>query len=115
MSYVLRHGRRIEVETLETGATARRRRVAPFVKMPLTWAARASIATNCPKAMVWVWLLHQAWKTKSATVRVPNGALAKYGISRWVKRRTLRQLEGAGLITIKLEPRKTPVVTVLSL
>ena len=48
--------------------------------------------------MVWVWLVHSAWKKQRQTVTVPNGELAKLGVSREVKRRALQQLEAAGLI-----------------
>ena len=68
--------------------------------------ARACAALNCPKAMVWVWLVHQARKTGKRTVAVPNRVLAKYGVSREVKRRALRQLEAAGLITVERRPKE---------
>jgi hypothetical protein len=93
--------------------SARRQRREPFAAIPLAWAARATTATNCPKAMVWVWLIHRAWKMRSGTVAVPNGALAEYGVTRKVKNNALRQLERAGLIAVERRPRKTPVVTML--
>jgi hypothetical protein len=117
MSFVIRNGRRIEVETVATGASpnASRQQADPFAVLRLSWAAEASAATNCPKAMVWIWLVHQVRKTKTTTVTIPNRALAKYGISRRVKSLALRQLEEAGLIAVGRRPRKTPVVTVLRL
>ena len=42
-----------------------------------------------------------------ATVAVPNGAVAKYGVSREIKRRALRQWEAAGLVVIERGSRKT--------
>jgi hypothetical protein len=115
--YVNRYGRRIAVETLDTDVNPKpsRRQVDAFVALPLSWAAEASTATNCQKAMVWLWLVHRMRKTKTNTVTMANGALAKYGISRRVKSSALRQLEEAGLITVERRPRKTPVVTVLRL
>jgi hypothetical protein len=62
--------------------------------------------------MVWVWLVYRAWRDKSTTVAVPNGALAKYGVSREVKRRALAELETAGHITVARRRGKTPIVTV---
>jgi DNA-binding transcriptional ArsR family regulator len=115
MSFVIRNGRRIEVETVAIGVTPNIRRRAPFVVLPLSWAAEASAATNCQKAMVWVWLVHRMRTTKSTTVTMPNRVLAKYGVSRRVKSSALRQLEEAGLITVERRPRKTPVVTLLQL
>jgi hypothetical protein len=72
----------------------------PFAILPLAWAVKAAIATHTPKALVWVWLIHQARKTKSNTVAMSNEALAQYGISRYAKMRALRQLEAAGLVEI---------------
>jgi hypothetical protein len=115
MSFVIRNGRRIEVETVATDVTPNVRRRAPFVVLPLSWAAEACAATNCQKAMVWIWLVHRMRKTKSTTVTIPNRALAKYGISRRVKSLALRQLEEAGLISVERRPRKTPLVTLLRL
>ena len=97
---------------LEAAAPTKcKKAAAPSVMLPLSWAAKAAIATNCTKAMVWLWLQYRAWQTKNLTVTVPNGALAKYGISRKAKSLALRQLEAAGLITIERQTRKTPTVT----
>jgi hypothetical protein len=41
---------------LEAAAPVKQKKVEPFVRLSLSWAARAAAATNCPKAMVWVWL-----------------------------------------------------------
>ena len=100
---------------LAAAAPIKRTKIAPYVKLPLAWAAKAAAATNTHKAMMWVWLVHQARLTGSATVAVPNGALAKYGISRRAKRLALKQLEAVGLIVVERRPRRTPIVTVLHL
>jgi hypothetical protein len=68
---------------------------------------------NCPKATVWLWLEYQARRTGNKKVAVPNGVLAKLGVSRRVKPFALRQLEAAGLITVEWRARKTPIVTLL--
>jgi hypothetical protein len=96
---------------LEVAAPVKRQNATPSVMLSLAWVAKAAFATNCPKAMVWVWLVYRAWQTKNQTVAVPNGALAKYGVSRKVKSLALRQLEASGLITIERRTRKTPIVT----
>jgi hypothetical protein len=82
---------------LEAAAPVKRKKIEPFVKARLATAATAYTAMNCPKAMVWLWLLHRSWYAKSTTITVPNGALAKFGVSRKVKSLALRQLEAAGL------------------
>jgi len=113
--YVYRHGKKIEVETLDTGTATKIRRQRPetFAVVQLQWAAKASAALNSPRTMLLVWLTYQAWRTKSTTFAVPNKALADYGVSRKVKFLALRQLEAAGLIKVKRRPRRHPVVTLL--
>ena len=98
---------------LKAAAPVKRTKTLPYAKLPLAWAAKAAAATHTPRAMVWVWLVHRARLTGNVAVAVPNGALAKYGISRKVKSLVLKQLEGAGLIMVERRPRKTPIVTLL--
>ena len=94
---------------LKAKAPVKRKKVGPFAKIGLASAARAFAALKCQKAMVWVWLVHRAWKRQRQTVTVPNGELAKLGVSREVKRRALQQLEAAGLILIDRRSRKSPL------
>jgi hypothetical protein len=84
-----------------------------FVKVPLWWAEQAARATGTPKAFVWIWLLHLAWKAKSNTFPLPNGQLRDHSVHRNTKDRALRELEAAGLIQVIRKTRKTPVVTLL--
>ena len=114
MSYVIRQGKHIEVETI-TSAPAKRHRTKSFAKVPLAWAAAAAKATRTPQAIVWVWLHYTAWKTKSASVRVSNAELARYGVNRGMKRRALAALEASGLITVKRRHAMSPVVTLIEL
>ena len=112
--YVFRHGRRIAVETLEVGGTkSKPKSTERFVKVPLRWAEQATRATNTPKAFVWIWLLHLAWRAKAHTFPISNGQLAAYGVTRLDKHRALRELEAAGLIKVVRQSRKTPIVTLL--
>jgi hypothetical protein len=112
-NYVTRQGRRIAVETVETGVVpnGRRRQVDPFVQVPLRWAVAAARATKTPKALVWLVLLHEAWKAKGAPFSVSNARLARYGVSRETKRRALAQIEASGLSTVKRRHGRAPVVT----
>jgi ribosomal protein S19E (S16A) len=93
----------------------RSRKAEPFVKVPLWWITAAAKATRTPGAVVLIYLLHAQWKAKRATFGLPNGALKKAGASREMKRRVLRQLEAAGLITVERRHGKTPKVTVVVL
>jgi hypothetical protein len=58
---------------LEARAPVKRKKVEPFVKVPLWWIAEAAKATNNRKALVAVELLHAHWKTKSLCFPLPNG------------------------------------------
>ena len=84
-----------------------------FVQVPLWWAGEASQATKTPAALVWVYLRHAAWKARSATFPLPNDYFKKHGVSREIKRRVLRDLEIAGLITVERRPRKSPLITLV--
>jgi hypothetical protein len=60
-------------------------------------------------------LLRLRWKTHSMTFPLPNGRLAKLGVSRKVKQRVLRELEQGQLITVERKSRKAPIVTLVLL
>jgi hypothetical protein len=100
---------------LEAAAPVERKKVEPFVKVPLWWIVQATKATNTGKALVCVELLYAAWRAKRRTFPLPNGRLAKLGVSRYAKQRALRDLERAGLITVERPLRKTPIVTLVLL
>jgi hypothetical protein len=107
--YVIRDNRRIEVESLETGIKTGR--AEPFVKVPLSWALKAAKATKTNKALVWIELLYVSWKTKGTTFPFSNERLN--GVTRYTKYRALRELEVEGLITVKRQHKKAPVVTLI--
>ena len=85
-----------------------------FVKVPLWWAEQAARATRSPDMMVCVWLLYQAWRD-GQPVPMANTKLKRWGVSREVKRRVLRDLERAGLIVVDRQPWKAPSVTLVLL
>ena len=117
MNYVIRRGRKIEVETIGTGigpCKTRRREADLFAKVPLQWMGTAAKATRCPQAFVLIWLWHMAWRTRSTSFPLSNVALARYGISREVKRRTLVALEAAGLILVERRKNQAPTVTLIN-
>jgi ribosomal protein S19E (S16A) len=86
-----------------------------FVNVPLWFATAAAKATKTLALLVCVYLLYASWKARSMTFTMPNGWLEERGVSREVKRRVLRDLEEAGLITIERPSRKTPIVTLVVL
>jgi hypothetical protein len=103
------------LQELKAAAPVKRKKADPFVKVPLWWAEAAAKATRTLKALVWIELLHAVWKAKSATFSFPSGKLNKRGASRHTKRRALRELEAAGLITIEWRKGKNPIVTLVAL
>lgn len=100
---------------LESAAPVKRKKSERFVKVPLWWIETAATATRSPTTLVLIELLHIAFKTRRATFPVPNGRLKAAGVSREIKRRTLLDLERAGLVLVERPPRKTPVVTLIGL
>jgi hypothetical protein len=100
---------------LEAAAPVKRKKVEPFVKVPLWWITSAAKATRSPDTLVLIELLYASWKARSSTFPLPNSRLAKLGASREVKRRVLRDLEQAGLISVERPTRKSPVVTLVPL
>jgi hypothetical protein len=108
-------GRSIEVGTLDTPTPTKRAQKEAFAKVPLRWAAAAAKATKTCKALVWIELLHLAWKAGGPTFPVPCGKLERRGVDREVRRRALHQLEAAGLIRVAWQHGKTPVVTITEL
>ena len=99
----------------EEEAPKKKRKVEPFVKVPLWWIQQAATTTKSSTTLVCIELLHRSWKAKSPTFPLPNGNLRKLGVSREIKRRVLRDLERDGLITVERPTRKTPIVTLVGL
>ena len=111
--YIFRHGKRIEVETLDTGleAKARARRRQRFVKLPLAWFDRlGEINASGSTYRVAIYILWKAWSRREHVVKFPQVP----GVSRNGRRIALRKLELAGLISINQRPKRSPIVTVLS-
>jgi hypothetical protein len=116
MRYLMAHGRRIAVETLDTGASRqRKKKVEPFVKVPLWWIEETAKLTKSPTTLVLMELLRLHWKTKSSTFPLPNGRLERLGVSREIKRRVLRDLERGKFIVVERSPRRTPIITLVAL
>ena len=85
-----------------------------FVLMTHAAARAGYLALECRQALVWHYLHHLVWSTKSRTVQLSNKTLASWGVSRWMKYRSLQKLEQAGLVMVERQPRKSPHVTLLA-
>jgi hypothetical protein len=108
MNYVIRHGRRIEVDTLNTGQTPKRRRKAfevKFVKVPLQWITALSQTKSLGTWRLAMVILAEAFRRKhmggeivlsSQVTRIPNTT----------RQRAARELASLGLIQLEIPPGK---------
>ena len=101
---------------LEAAAPVKRKKkVEPFVKVPLWWIETAAKDARSPTTIVLIELLYAAWKAKSSTFPLPNSRLNKLGVSRKTKYRVLRDLERQQVILVERPPKKTPIITLVAL
>ena len=108
--YVIRDGRKIEVETSpdqpSVAAKLRKRgkrKQQEFVMVPLWWAERGGLS----EILVCVDLLRRAWEAKGKSFPLPN----QRGVDPKIKYRVLRKLEGSGLIKVGWRTGKSPIIT----
>ena len=106
MNYVIRHGRRIEVDTLNTGQTPKRRRKAfevKFVKVPVQWITALSQTKSLGTWRLAMVILAEAFRRKhmggeivlsSQVTRIPNTT----------RQRAARELASLGLIQLEIPP-----------
>jgi hypothetical protein len=87
------------------------RRREHFVMVPFRWLERLNGAGGKVYAVA-LHLLYLHWKAKGAPIKLANGMLKVDGISRASKWRALGELERRGLISIKRQPKKSPLVWV---
>jgi hypothetical protein len=118
MSYVMRHGRRIEVEVMDLGIPAkpRGRKRRDFVQTTRAQFERLC-ATRITVTTFKVFLLLQflVFRSRTKSVQLANVTAAKYGISRIQKRTALMRLETLGLIQVTRCRHRSPEIVVLDL
>jgi hypothetical protein len=103
------------VEYLHKTKPAAKKKVEPWVRVPLWWIEMAAKRANSPATLVLIELLYASWKAKRSTFPLPNVRLQRLGVSRDVKRRVLRDLERGGVILVERPARKTPTITLIAL
>lgn len=86
-----------------------------FVQVPLWMAEAVFKATRSRAALLILTELLRQHRRQGARFPVPNGRLEKLGVSRETRRRVLHKLAKVGLIAIEQTPRKTLVVTFISI
>jgi hypothetical protein len=105
MSYVMRHGKRIEVETVnpDTPSPKKSRRTfkAQWVKLPRHWISALGQSKSANTYRLALLILLAAFEDKSGNGEIILSAKVVTGMSRWSKTRAARELVELGLITIK--------------
>ena len=101
--YVIRGGRRIEVETLESSVAPKRKREDHHIGCPLKWLKRVLPLVNTKEQLVIaIWLHRRRAVCKREWFDVPNDTLhEELGLSRFVKYSTLQHLEEAEAIAVR--------------
>jgi hypothetical protein len=94
-------------------AVAKPRRRREFVMVSRWQFDRLCKAKHFAAERVFLHLLFLTWRSPRKSVRLANAGLKQKGVSRYIKRRVLRELEALGLIGADWQSRKSPTVTVL--
>jgi hypothetical protein len=102
VEYVIRDGRRSEVETIERAARPKRRREDPHIGCPVGWLKRVIPLLKTPEQVgVAIWLHRRQAICRKELFTVPSKALQDdLGLSREIKNRTLAHLEEAEAIAL---------------
>jgi hypothetical protein len=119
MSYVMRHGRRIEVETLNTGTSSPRKRTpfkAQFAMVPLRWVEtlrRSKSASTYQLALV---ILLEAFKAEAFKRKGSEITLSSTvtEMPRNTKMKAARELADLGLIEIKQTGNQALRISIIS-
>jgi hypothetical protein len=125
MSYVIRHGKRIAVKTLELGVPTKNRASKPMGKggrksgdwgyvNSIRWfvAAREVLRGHECGALAVIVYLEREHGMGHRAIKLTNEVLANWGVSRYQKLRTVRALERAGLVSVIWGDKSSPVVTI---
>jgi hypothetical protein len=84
-----------------------------FIRTPFSWWEKLSGCHGQILAVA-LFIIHLEWKSQGRRpVKLANGALDAYGISRRTKWRALNELERLGLISVERRVRKSPIIRIL--
>jgi hypothetical protein len=103
MSYVMRHGRRIEVETTGAKAREQKRTLEPFIHVLVSDLVRgAKVLVSSGELVVWALILQRWHMTQPKPVAsISNMAMAALGVGRKTKYRAIEKLRAAGLVKVR--------------
>jgi DNA-binding transcriptional ArsR family regulator len=100
----------VEVETAVL-RDVRRRRADRFLKGPVRMNDIAAAAQLPGKALaVYLAIRHRTDLTRKNAVKLPAGLMRDLGVSKDAKARALRQLEAAGMITVRRQDGQSPII-----
>jgi hypothetical protein len=110
--YIYREGRRIKVKTLNTGPLPRKRHQNCCALVPELWVEKLlpALSTSAARWLAVV-LLWRSFRSRGHPFACPN--LERYGVSEYQKRKSLAELERAGLIAVERVPGKSPKVKIV--
>ena len=107
--YVHHRGRKIAVRDLDTGPVPKKkRRQNCCALVPELWVEKLLPALSTSTRWLAVVLLWRSFRSRGHPFTCPN--LERYGVSEYQKRKSLAELEGAGLIAVERVLGKSPRV-----
>ena len=112
----LQPGHSLLVEPLPPTSKPKPRRIrGEFLKgpIPLTWlSAAAKLRGKAPLAVALA-LWFEAGRRRSNEVRLTTAILDRFSVNRKAKYTALAALERVGLIRVRRQPRKNPIITII--
>ena len=114
VNYVMRHGRRIEIETIETGTSSPKKRKpfkAQWVKFPLRWVESLQRSKSVSTYQLALAILFEAFKHNGGEIILSSTVTR---MPRSTKMRAVRELVELGLIEIKQRGNQAVRVSILS-
>jgi hypothetical protein len=103
--------------TVQTTTPAPKRvqkRREKFVQVPWLLIDALAPHTTDKAWLVLLHILYEVWQKKGEPIKLPNGMLKRYGVSRDAKQLALAKLERLGLISVERRSRKSPIITIQS-
>lgn len=82
--------------------------------IPLKWLIRASKLPG-KSFHVAILICYRGGIEKSRTIKLSNITVKTFGLTRFSKKRALKHLESAGLITVERYTGRSPIVTILEI
>ena len=115
-NYVIRHGRRIEIERVDLGIAAKPRGRKKDIVLTTRAQFELLRTARCTATLkVFLHLQFLIFRSITKSVRLTNVTLAKSNIGPDAKRAALSELESLGLIRVTRFQYRSPEVVILDL